>query len=119
MIWEDLKPSDIIDRRSVENALVVHNALAGSTNAMIHLVAMARRAGVPITLKDFDDFAQKVPVIANLRPSGAVADGGFLHRRRHPRAVQAAASRSCTSTRARSPARSAKGSRARRSTTTT
>src|SRR3954451_6417087 len=70
MIWEDLKPSDIIDRCSVENALVVHNALAGSTNAMIHLVAMARRAGVPITLNDFDDFAQKVPVIANLRPSG-------------------------------------------------
>src|SRR5215218_1938494 len=71
MIWEDLKPSDIIDRRSVENALVVHNALAGSTNAMIHLVAMARRAGVEITLNDFDDFAQKVPVIVNLRPSGA------------------------------------------------
>src|SRR3954465_1074797 len=71
MIWEDLKPSDILDRRSVENALVVHNALAGSTNAMIHLVAMARRAGLPITLKDFDDYAQKVPVIANLRPSGA------------------------------------------------
>src|SRR6185369_17215929 len=71
MIWDDLKPSDILDRRSVENALVVHNALAGSTNAMIHLVAMARRAGVPITLRDFDDFAQKVPVIANLRPSGA------------------------------------------------
>src|SRR4051794_36962360 len=71
LIWEDLKPSDIIDRRSVENALVVHNALAGSTNAMIHLVAMARRAGIPITLKDFDDFAQKVPVIANVRPSGA------------------------------------------------
>jgi dihydroxy-acid dehydratase len=71
MIWEDLKPSDILDRRSVENALVVHNALAGSTNAMIHLIAMARRAGLPITLKDFDDYAQKVPVIANVRPSGA------------------------------------------------
>jgi dihydroxy-acid dehydratase len=70
IIWQDLKPSDIIDRRSVENALVVHNALAGSTNAMIHLVAMARRAGVPIALKDFDDYAQKVPVIVNLRPSG-------------------------------------------------
>ena len=70
MIWEDLKPSDIMDRRSVENALVVHNALAGSTNAMVHLVAMARRAGVPIKLTDFDDFAQKVPVICNLRPSG-------------------------------------------------
>jgi dihydroxy-acid dehydratase len=71
MVWEDLKPKDILTRKSVENALVVHNALAGSTNAMIHLVAMARRAGVEITLQDFDDFAQKVPVIVNLRPSGA------------------------------------------------
>src|SRR4051794_24463068 len=70
MIWEDLKPSDILDRRAVENALVVHNALAGSTNAMIHLVAMAGRAGLPIKLTEFDDYAQKVPVIANLRPSG-------------------------------------------------
>ncbi len=71
MVWEDLKPSDILDRRSFENALIVHNALAGSTNAMIHLVALARRAGVELKLTDFDDFAQKVPVIANLRPSGA------------------------------------------------
>jgi dihydroxy-acid dehydratase len=70
MIWHDLKPSDILDRRSFENALLVHNALAGSTNAMIHLIALARRANVTLTLTDFDDFAQKVPVIANLRPSG-------------------------------------------------
>src|SRR3954454_8472242 len=70
MVWEDLKPKDILTRKSVENALIVHNALAGSTNAMIHLVAMARRAGVEVTLQDFDDFAQKVPVIVNLRPSG-------------------------------------------------
>jgi dihydroxy-acid dehydratase len=71
MIWEDLKPSDILDRRSFENALLVHNALAGSTNAMIHLVALARRAAVELKLTDFDDFARKVPVIANVRPSGA------------------------------------------------
>jgi dihydroxy-acid dehydratase len=70
MVWEDLKPSDIVTRKSVENALIVHSALAGSTNAMVHLVAMAKRAGVPIDLKDFDDFAARVPVIANLRPSG-------------------------------------------------
>jgi dihydroxy-acid dehydratase len=70
MIWEDLKPCDILTRKSVENALVVHSALAGSTNAMVHLVAMARRAGVPIALKDFDEFAARVPVIANVRPSG-------------------------------------------------
>ena len=70
MIWDDLKPRDILTRKSIENALVVHSALAGSTNAMVHLVAIARRAGVPITLKDFDDIAARVPVIANLRPSG-------------------------------------------------
>ena len=71
MIWEDLTPRSILTRRSFENALVVHSALAGSTNAMIHLVAMARRAGITVSLDDFDAFAQKVPVIANLRPSGA------------------------------------------------
>src|SRR5262245_43790493 len=70
MIWEDLKPRDILTRKSVENALVIHSALAGSTNAMVHLVAMARRAGVPIDLKDFDEVASRVPVIVNLRPSG-------------------------------------------------
>ena len=70
MIWEDLKPRDILTRKSVENALVVHSALAGSTNAMVHLVAIARRAGVPINLKDFDEIASRVPVIVNLRPSG-------------------------------------------------
>ncbi|MGO4524884.1 L-arabinonate dehydratase [Microvirga sp. 2MCAF35] len=70
MVWNDLKPSDILTRRSFENALMVHNALAGSTNAMIHLVAMAGRAGIEVSLQDFDDFAQKVPVIANVRPSG-------------------------------------------------
>jgi len=70
MVWHDLKPRDIITRKSVENALVVHSAMAGSTNAMVHLVAMARRAGVNINLKDFDEFASRVPVILNLRPSG-------------------------------------------------
>src|SRR5262249_6117775 len=70
MIWEDLKPSDILTRKSVENALIVHSALAGSTNAMVHLVAIARRAGIPISLKDFDEVASRVPVIVNLRPSG-------------------------------------------------
>jgi dihydroxy-acid dehydratase len=70
MIWDDLKPRDILTRKSIENTLVVHSALAGSTNAMVHLVAIARRAGVPISLKDFDEVASRVPVIANVRPSG-------------------------------------------------
>jgi dihydroxy-acid dehydratase len=70
MVWENLKPRDFITRKSVENALIVHSAMAGSSNAMVHLVAMARRAGVKIDLKDFDEFASRVPVILNLRPSG-------------------------------------------------
>ncbi len=70
MIGEDLKPRDVLSRGSFLNALVVQMALAGSTNAMIHLVAMAGRAGVPLDLDDFDRVARAVPVIANLRPSG-------------------------------------------------
>ncbi len=70
MIHEDLKPRDVLSRGSFLNALVVQMALAGSTNAMIHLVAMAGRAGVPLDLDDFDRVAREVPVIANLRPSG-------------------------------------------------
>jgi dihydroxy-acid dehydratase len=70
MIDEDLKPCDVLSRGSFLNALVVQMALAGSTNAMIHLIALAGRAGVPLTLDDFDEVARRVPVIANLRPSG-------------------------------------------------
>ncbi|MCY0149822.1 L-arabinonate dehydratase [Hoeflea sp. G2-23] len=71
MIWNDVTPSTILTRRSFENALVVHNAIAGSTNAIIHLIAMAGRAGVSLTMDDFDISARTTPVIANLRPSGA------------------------------------------------
>ncbi|WP_449255754.1 L-arabinonate dehydratase [Bosea sp. (in: a-proteobacteria)] len=70
MVWEDLTPDRILTRESFENALVVHMAVAGSTNAIIHLVAMAGRAGVELTPDDFDAFSREVPVIANLRPSG-------------------------------------------------
>ncbi|WP_336814284.1 L-arabinonate dehydratase [Bosea sp. MMO-172] len=70
MVWEDLTPDRILTRKSFENALTVHMAVAGSTNAIIHLVAMAGRAGVPLTPDDFDAFSRNVPVVANLRPSG-------------------------------------------------
>ena len=73
MIWEDLKPRDVLSPASFENALVAQMALGGSTNAMIHLVAMAGRAGIDLTLADFDRVGREVPVLANLRPSG-----GFL-----------------------------------------
>ncbi|MCB1500414.1 MAG: dihydroxy-acid dehydratase [Bauldia sp.] len=79
MIEEDLKPRDVLSRASFLNALAVQMALAGSTNAMIHLIAMAGRAGVPLDLDDFDRIAREVPVIANLRPSGAFLMEDFYY----------------------------------------
>jgi dihydroxy-acid dehydratase len=70
MVWEDLVPARILKRRSFENAIAVAMAMGCSTNAIIHLIAMARRAGVDLTLDDFDKTSRVVPVIANIRPSG-------------------------------------------------
>jgi len=70
MVWEDLKPTDVITRDAVENAMTVAMATGCSTNAVIHLVAMARRAGVALSMDDLDKWGRNVPVIANIRPSG-------------------------------------------------
>ena len=70
MVWEDLKPADILTRVSFENAIRVAMAMGGSTNAIIHIIGMARRAGVDIGLDDFETASRQVPVIANVRPSG-------------------------------------------------
>ncbi len=70
MVWEDQKPSDLLSKAAFENAITVMMAGAGSTNAVIHLIAMARRAGVDLTLDDFDRISRQVPVTLNLRPSG-------------------------------------------------
>ncbi len=70
MILEDLKPSDILTRESFLNGLVAYMAMGGSTNAAVHLIAMAGRAGVTLTLEDMADMAGRVPVAANLFPSG-------------------------------------------------
>ncbi len=70
MVRDDLKPSDILNRASFENAIAVAMAMGCSTNAIIHLIAEARRAGQDIGLDDFDIASRKVPVIANIRPSG-------------------------------------------------
>jgi len=70
MVWEDFKPSDILTAASFENAITTDMAIGGSTNAIIHIVAMAARAGVKIDLKQFDEIAQRTPMIANVRPSG-------------------------------------------------
>jgi len=71
MVWEDLRPSQIVTERAVRNATIVAMATGCSTNAVIHLLAMARRAGVHWTLDDLDALSRDVPVIANIRPSGS------------------------------------------------
>ncbi|MEZ5848819.1 MAG: L-arabinonate dehydratase [Geminicoccaceae bacterium] len=70
MVWSDLKPSDFLTSKSIDNSIRCHLAMGGSTNAMVHVVAMARRAGIPLTIDRFDELAQIVPVLANVRPSG-------------------------------------------------
>jgi dihydroxy-acid dehydratase len=70
MVWDDLKPSDIMSPAAVDNGIRCHLAMGGSTNAMIHLVAMARRAGIPLILQRFDELARQIPVLADVRPSG-------------------------------------------------
>jgi dihydroxy-acid dehydratase len=71
MVWEDLTPARILSRTSFLNAIAVAMAMGCSTNAVIHLIAMSRRAGCDVTLDDFDTASRKVPVIANVRPSGS------------------------------------------------
>ena len=70
MVWEDLKPRDILRQASFHNAIAAVFALGGSTNAVIHLLALAGRAGIRIALDDFDMLSRKTPLLANLRPSG-------------------------------------------------
>lgn len=70
MVWDDLTPKRIFTRASFINAIVVAMAMGCSTNAVIHLVAMSRRAGCPVSLDDFDAASRDIPVIANVRPSG-------------------------------------------------
>ena len=70
MIWEDLKPTDILTQAAFGNGLVALMALGGSTNAVVHLVAMARRAGLDLGLDAFDAHGRKTPVLANVFPAG-------------------------------------------------
>ena len=70
MVWEDLKPRDLLSAASFDNAVTAVMALGGSTNAIIHLVAMAGRAGVELPLSRFDEISRRTPLLANLRPSG-------------------------------------------------
>ncbi len=79
MVWEDLKPLDIVTPVAVDNAVRTVLALAGSTNALVHLVAVARRANVPLDIDRFDALARKTPVLANVRPSGTYLMEDFFY----------------------------------------
>jgi len=70
MVWEGLKPRDMLSDKSFDNAIAALLGLGGSTNAVIHLVALAGRAGIRLSLDRFDEFSRKTPMLANLRPSG-------------------------------------------------
>ncbi|WP_448104107.1 IlvD/Edd family dehydratase [Pedobacter panaciterrae] len=70
MVREDLKPSDVLVRKAFENAIKVNAAIGGSTNFVIHLLAIAGRVGIDLTIDDFDKYSAGIPLIANLQPSG-------------------------------------------------
>jgi dihydroxy-acid dehydratase len=70
MVWEDLKPSDILTRDAFENAIVVNSAIGGSTNAPIHVNAIARHIGVKLAIDDWEKIGHRVPLLVNMQPAG-------------------------------------------------
>jgi dihydroxy-acid dehydratase len=79
MVWEDLKPSGLLTRNAFRNAVTTVLALGGSTNAIVHLIAMARRIGVELSLDDFDELSGSTPLLANIRPSGKYLMEDFFY----------------------------------------
>ncbi|MGR3757850.1 MAG: IlvD/Edd family dehydratase [Tranquillimonas sp.] len=78
MVHEDLKPSDILTREAFENAIVVNSAIGGSTNAPPHLQAIARHAGVPLDVKDWQTIGFEVPLLVNMQPAGEYLGESFF-----------------------------------------
>ena len=79
MVWEDLTPKKILTPAAFDNAIKVHMAMGGSTNAIIHVVAMARRASIAMDMERFDELSREVPVLANVRPSGKYLMEDFFY----------------------------------------
>ncbi|MFP5405678.1 MAG: L-arabinonate dehydratase, partial [Gammaproteobacteria bacterium] len=79
LVWEDACVRDIVDARAIDNAVTTVLALGGSTNAVVHLIALARRAGVPLDLDRFDALARRTPVLADIRPSGRYLMEDFFY----------------------------------------
>jgi len=79
MVKEDLKPSDILTKDNFINAIVVNSAIGGSTNAPIHIQAIARHIGVDLELKDFERYGHKVPLLVNMQPAGEYLGEDYYH----------------------------------------
>lgn len=79
MVWENVRLSDILTRASFRNAITTVLAIGGSTNAVIHLIAMARRIGVELSLADFEELGRRTPLLGNIRPSGAYLMEDFFY----------------------------------------
>jgi dihydroxy-acid dehydratase len=79
MVWEDLKPSDIMTRAAFENAIVINSAIGGSTNAPIHLNAIARHLGVPLDNDDWQKVGHHIPLLVNLQPAGEYLGEDYHH----------------------------------------
>ncbi|MDW8354193.1 MAG: IlvD/Edd family dehydratase [Bryobacterales bacterium] len=79
MVWEDLRPSHILTREAFGNAITVNMALGGSTNAVIHLVAIAGRLGIELSLAEFDRISRRTPLLANVKPSGEYLMEDFFY----------------------------------------
>jgi len=77
MVRENLKPSDILTRQAFENAIVVNSAIGGSTNAPIHITALARHVGVDLPIEEWQTLGHKVPLLVNLQPAGAYLGEDF------------------------------------------
>src|SRR5205085_8376118 len=70
MVWEDLKPSDILTREAFENTIMANSAIGGSTNAPIHINAIARHIGVKLTIEDWETVGLDIPLLVNMQPAG-------------------------------------------------
>jgi len=79
MVREDLKPSDILTRDAFVNAIVVNSAIGGSTNAPVHLIALARHAGIELSLEDWETYGLHVPLLVNLQPAGEYLGEDYFH----------------------------------------
>src|SRR5438309_4671895 len=79
MVWENLTPQRILTSAAFDNGIRVHMSMGGSTNAIIHVVAMARRAGLKLDMKRFDEISREIPVLANVRPSGEFLMEDFFY----------------------------------------